>query len=60
VMGSKTTSYVYLGDRWHGRNLQDSRYIWMPLQVGDRTLSLPPDKPWTIDTRTGISTPPAP
>jgi len=50
VVGRRTTSYLYLGDRWKGSNLQDSRYIWLPLAIGDHTMTLPPFGPWTIDT----------
>ena len=58
VQGRKTTSYVYVGDRWKPNDLGDSRYVWMPLTFQGRTLSLPPDKPWTIDTSTGETTGP--
>jgi hypothetical protein len=53
VVGSKTTSYIYIGDRWKGNDLQDSRYIWMPLTIQGHTMSLAPDVPWTIDVATG-------
>lgn len=54
VLGSQATSYIYMGDRWgHGKNLQDARYIWLPLTVHDRSLSLPSDAPWTINVETG-------
>jgi beta-xylosidase len=55
VMGRKTTTYVYVGDRWKPSNLTDSRYIWMPLTIGGGAMSLPPDRPWTIDTVTGLT-----
>lgn len=54
VMGSKTTSYVYIGDRWKPRNLSDSRYIWLPLTIGNGAMLVAPDQPWTIDAATGI------
>lgn len=53
VMGSKTTSYIYLGDRWKSENLTDSRYIWLPLTIKDGTMSVTPDRPWMIDAATG-------
>ena len=56
VHGSKATTYVYIGDRWNnGKDLQNARYIWMPVTLGDHTMSLAPDVPWTIDTKTGLA-----
>ena len=62
VHGRKTTSYIYMGDRWKSNALGDSRYIWLPLTVGDHSLFLPSDAPWSIDTGTGLisAAPPAP
>lgn len=56
VVGKKTTSYVYIGDRWEPKNLTDSRYIWLPLTIQGTTMSLAPDQPWTIDAVTGVVT----
>ena len=58
VRGRKTTSYVYVGDRWKPNDLGDSRYVWMPLTVQGHALFLPPDRPWTIDADTGETTGP--
>ena len=55
VFGSKTTSYVYVGDRWKPNNLADSRYVWLPLTIGSGTMSLTPDHPWTIDAAMGVA-----
>ena len=56
VAGSRETSYVYLGDRWNGKDLKDSRYVWMPLRIDarQRTMTLTPDAPWTLDAATGF------
>ncbi|MDQ2799677.1 MAG: family 43 glycosylhydrolase [Armatimonadota bacterium] len=54
IRGSKTTSYVYVGDRWKPRSLADSRYIWLPLMISNGAMSVAPDQPWSIDTKTGI------
>ena len=53
LKGSKTTNYVYLGDRWKPKNLSDSRYVWLPLYVGNGNMSLGPERPWTINVKTG-------
>ena len=56
VVGSRETSYIYLGDRWKGSDLKDSRYVWMPLRIDPRarTMALTPDGPWTLDVVTGF------
>jgi len=53
VVGSKTTTVIFLGDIWKPETQWDSRYLWMPLEIGDGKLSLPPPKPWTLDVQTG-------
>ena len=58
VAGRKTTSVIYVGDRWTPAALWDSRYIWMPVEIGDGKLALPKPEPWTIDVRTGVTTAP--
>lgn len=56
VTGSKATTVIYMGDRWKRDELWDSRYVWMPLEIGDGKLVLPRPQPWTLDLRTGVST----
>jgi hypothetical protein len=56
VTGTKTTSVIYVGDRWIPTTLWDSRYIWMPVEIGDGRLALPQPQPWLIDPHTGITT----
>jgi hypothetical protein len=53
VQGSKTTSVIFMGDIWRPRKQSDSRYLWMPVQIGDGRLWLPEPKPWTLDIKTG-------
>jgi len=57
VEGSKTTSVILMADWWvhtdHPLKLNDARYIWMPLEIGDGGLSLPQPGEWTIDAVTG-------
>ncbi|MFE2927902.1 RICIN domain-containing protein [Streptomyces goshikiensis] len=59
VEGSETTSYLYMGDRWAGvwsdpRHVNDSRYVWLPLEFPDPTTMI---LPWytqvSVDTATG-------
>jgi hypothetical protein len=56
VHGSKTDTVIYVGDEWRPKAQWDSRYLWMPLTIGDAKLQLPPPRPWTIDVRSGVVT----
>lgn len=53
VVGSKTTTVIYMGDMWKPYAQWDSRYLWMPLEIGDGKLHLPVPRQWTIDVATG-------
>jgi hypothetical protein len=53
VSGSSGTSYIFLGDRWNGSNLPDSRYIWEPLTISGTSVSMTCQSSWTVDTATG-------
>ena len=53
VTGAKTTTVIFMGDVWKPEAQWDSRYLWMPLQIGDGKLWLPEPKPWTLDMKTG-------
>jgi hypothetical protein len=46
---------IFMGDLWKPKAQWDSRYLWMPLEIGNGTLKLPPPKPWTLDVVTGES-----
>jgi len=56
VAGTKTTTVIFMGDIWHPWAQWDSRYLWMPLQIGDGKLWLPAPKPWSLDLKTGAAT----
>ena len=53
VSGTKDTTVIFLADKWKPNKQWDSRYIWMPVQIGDGKLWVPEPKPWTIDVKTG-------
>ncbi len=55
VVGTKTTTVIFLGDIWKPKTQWDSRYLWMPLEIGDGQLRLPAPAPWTLDVVTGES-----
>jgi hypothetical protein len=56
VAGTQTTSVIFMGDMWRPKTHSDSRYLWMPLEVGGGSLRLPAPRPWKIDTKTGVVT----
>jgi hypothetical protein len=53
VVGTKTTSVIFMGDMWRPRTQWDSRYLWMPLEIGHGNLRLPQPRAWSIDVETG-------
>ena len=41
IVGEKTTSYLYIGDRWDGKQYFNSKYIFLPLNFkNDSTMEL--------------------
>jgi hypothetical protein len=53
VVGKKKTTVIFMGDIWKPRTQWDSRYLWMPLEIGAGKLWLPEPRPWTINLKTG-------
>jgi len=53
VVGDKSTTVIFMGDIWEPKTQWDSRYLWMPLQIGDGKLWLPKPQPWTLNVKTG-------
>jgi hypothetical protein len=53
VAGGKTTTVIFLGDIWKPQAQWDSRYLWMPLEIGDGKMRLPEPREWTLDIQTG-------
>ncbi len=53
VAGTKKTSVILMADIWKPRTQWDSRYLWMPVEIGGGKMWLPEPKPWTIDVATG-------
>ncbi|RVW57364.1 hypothetical protein CK203_089582 [Vitis vinifera] len=35
-----TGSFIFMADRWNPADLRDSRYVWLPLTVGERLITL--------------------
>ncbi len=53
VAGSKKTTVIFMGDIWKPTALWDSRYLWMPLEMKDGSMHLPPPQPWQLNIKTG-------
>lgn len=53
ISGTKTNTVIFMGDLWRPKILADSRYLWMPLEIGDGKLRLPEPREWTLDVTTG-------
>jgi hypothetical protein len=56
VVGSQETSVIFMGDIWKPPALWDSRYLWMPVQIGSGEFHLPEPQPWMLNVKTGRST----
>jgi hypothetical protein len=55
VTGTKATTVIFMGDIWKPQTQWDSRYLWMPLEIGNGQLRLPEPKPWSLDIKTGVA-----
>jgi len=53
VAGPKATTVIFMADVWKPDEQWDSRYLWMPLEIGSGRLWLPPPAVWTLDVGTG-------
>jgi hypothetical protein len=52
IAGTKTTTVIFMGDVWKPKTQWDSRYLWMPLEIGGGKLQLPEPKDWTLNLKT--------
>ena len=53
ISGVKTNCVIFMGDLWKPQTQWDSRYLWMPLEIGGGKLSLPEPREWMLDVATG-------
>ena len=56
VAGSKESTVIFMGDIWKPKELWDSRYLWMPLDIANGTMHLPPPQTWQLNVKTGEAT----
>lgn len=53
VVGTKKTAVIFMADKWKPSEQWDSRYLWMPLEIGGGKLWVPEPTKWTLDVATG-------
>ncbi|WEA00607.1 family 43 glycosylhydrolase [Mucilaginibacter sp. SJ] len=53
IAGTKKTTVLFMGDIWKPKTQWDSRYLWMPLEIGNGKLWLPQPQPFRLNVRTG-------
>jgi hypothetical protein len=54
LVGSKTTTFIYAGDRWQDPDLKSSKYIWLPIKIsGGTKLAMDYYDSWQLNVTTG-------
>jgi len=53
VAGIKDTAIIFMADQWRPGTQWDSRYLWMPVKIGDGKLWVPKPVDWSIGIHTG-------
>ncbi len=48
VMGKKN-AYVAMFDRWNKTDLEDSRYVWLPMEISDNGITIPWQDSWNMN-----------
>lgn len=56
IQGSEATTQLYLGDQWDAYDLEDSRYVWLPLSIDSdrKSISLAWRDVYDLDVATGV------
>ncbi len=47
----KTDEYIFMADRWNKNNLEDSRYIWLPLVFKNDSCEIAWKASWTLQLK---------
>lgn len=53
IEGKKGICVIFMADQWKPKTQWDSRYLWMPLEIGEGKLWLPEPKPFILDIENG-------
>ncbi|MGS2722615.1 glycoside hydrolase family 43 protein [Porticoccus sp. GXU_MW_L64] len=48
-VAGKKDAFIYMGDRWVKQDLQDSRYIWLPVEFTDEGYQIKWKDKWGLD-----------
>lgn len=51
VVSDKKTMVIFMADTWKPKTQWDSRYLWMPLKIGNGKLWLPKPEPWKLNMK---------
>ncbi|HZZ44685.1 MAG TPA: family 43 glycosylhydrolase [Tepidisphaeraceae bacterium] len=54
VVGKEKTTVVFMGDLWKPKELWDSRYFWMPVEIGGGRMGVPAPRAWGIEVGSGV------
>ena len=47
-VANRSGKIIFMADRWNCRNLRDSRYVWLPLEVDGDRLSIRWREEWDL------------
>lgn len=45
----KEGQYLAMFDRWNKTDLQDSRYVWLPIAIENEKITIPWNETWTVE-----------
>jgi hypothetical protein len=48
VQGKKD-AFIFMADRWNKTNLEDSRYVWLPLRIWDMHVEVEWKDEWSLN-----------
>jgi len=47
-VAGKKDAFIFMADRWNSKNLMDSRYIWLPVQMQEGKVSISWKPEWSL------------
>ena len=48
-VAGKKDAYIAMFDRWNKKDLPNSRYVWLPIEIKDGKISIPWKKQWNLN-----------
>jgi Glycosyl hydrolases family 43 len=46
---SKPSHFIFMADRWNKTNLEDSRYVWLPMVFGNNSVTIEWKDSWSLN-----------